>query len=98
MMKKIGLWSILVVLISFVLGCGHKHTWKDATCTEPRTCTQCGETEGEILNHTWKKATCENPEICTVCGETKGEAIGHTTDMGICTICGEMVNYDQLLV
>ena len=23
------------------------HQWKDATCTNPKTCTDCGHTEGE---------------------------------------------------
>ena len=27
----------------------HSHAWKDATCIEPKTCTQCGATEGEKL-------------------------------------------------
>ena len=29
--------------------CDHK--WTDATCTEPKTCSSCGETEGEALGH-----------------------------------------------
>ena len=40
------------------------HTWKDATCFLPKTCTSCGETEGEALGHTWKDATCIDPKIC----------------------------------
>ena len=29
----------------------HKHTWADANCTAPKTCTACGITEGEALGH-----------------------------------------------
>ena len=29
----------------------HKHTWADASCTAPKTCTACGITEGEALGH-----------------------------------------------
>ncbi|MBE6893789.1 MAG: hypothetical protein E7482_07240 [Ruminococcaceae bacterium] len=28
-----------------------EHSWKDATCTEAKTCTECGETEGSPLAH-----------------------------------------------
>lgn len=75
-------------------GCGHKHTWVEATCTEPRTCTECGETEGEPLGHTWVEATCTEPKHCSVCGETEGEPLGHTwieanyQDPKTCSVCG----------
>lgn len=75
---------ILAALLLMVSGCGHEHTWADATCTEPKTCTECGETEGEPLGHTWSEATCEEPKTCSVCGETEGEPLGHTWDMATC--------------
>lgn len=28
------------------------HSWKDATCTSPKTCTRCGATQGSALGHT----------------------------------------------
>ncbi len=31
--------------------CGHIHKWEDATCTAPKTCTGCRETQGEKLTH-----------------------------------------------
>ena len=49
----------------------------DATCTEPKTCTVCGATEGEALGHSMSDATCTEPKTCTVCGATEGEALGH---------------------
>ena len=31
----------------------HKeHDWIEATCTDPRTCSVCDETEGSALEHT----------------------------------------------
>ena len=27
------------------------HEWQDATCTEPKTCTYCGQTEGGRSRH-----------------------------------------------
>lgn len=82
------------------------HSWKDATCTKPKTCNVCGETEGEALGHTWVDATCTTPKTCSVCGTTEGEALGHTevsippvpptcTEAGLtegkkCSVCGEI--------
>ena len=54
------------------------HTWTDATCTAPKTCSVCGETEGEALGHTWVDADCDTPKTCSVCSATEGEALGHT--------------------
>ena len=93
-MKKFLLSIILIALIMTLSGCGHEHTWVEATCTEPKTCSGCGETEGEPLGHTWVEATCTEPKTCSVCGETEGEALGHTWDMATClhpttcTVCG----------
>ena len=54
------------------------HTWTDATCTAPKTCSVCGATEGEANGHTveaipGKDATCEETGLtegskCSVCG------------------------------
>lgn len=56
--------SILLVSLT---GCFHKHTFADASCTEPKTCTVCGETEGEALGHTCEIGTCKQ------CGEFQNE-------------------------
>ena len=71
------------------------HTWVEATCTTPRTCSVCGETEGKALDHTWVEATCTTPRACSVCGETEGEVPGHTwaeanyQEAATCSVCGE---------
>lgn len=91
--KKI---KIFVVILSVFLltGCDlfHGHNYKGATCTEPKTCMECGETEGEPLGHNYKDATCTEPKTCKVCGHVEGEALGHTSDIGKCTRCGNFIN------
>ena len=49
------------------------HMWLDATCTESKTCSVCGETEGEALGHDWKAATCTAPKTCLNCGALEGD-------------------------
>ena len=39
------------------------HAWQDATCTEPKKCTRCGETSGSALGHNI------NGIKCTRCGK-----------------------------
>ncbi len=73
----------------------HVHQWTDATCTAPKTCADCGETEGEALDHDWKDATCAAPKTCTRCEATEGEVLEHTwkeatcTAAKKCTVCGK---------
>ncbi len=49
---------ISAVVTCLLTGCCMSHEWKEATCTEPKTCTKCDKTEGEALGHTWVEATC----------------------------------------
>lgn len=42
----------VVLAAAWFAGVFHRHTWAEATCTAPRTCTHCGEREGKILPHT----------------------------------------------
>lgn len=77
-MKKKLIYGLTCISISILLtGCHMKHEWVEATCTEPRTCSIGGETQGEALGHTWTEATCTQPKTCNVCGETEGDALGH---------------------
>ena len=55
------------------------HSWKDATCTAPKTCAVCGATEGTALAHTpGTAATCTTAQTCTVCGTELAPARGHS--------------------
>lgn len=98
MTNKKWLYGIVTLSLGILLtGCGHEHTWVEATCTEPKTCSECGETEGEPLGHTWVEATCSEPKHCSVCGETEGEPLEHTLteanyqQPATCKVCGATV-------
>ena len=89
---KIMIMCLVLILIT---GCDlfHSHTYQSATCTKPKTCTECGETVGEALGHDYKEATCTDPKICKICGHTEGEILGHSTDIGKCSKCNKYVNH-----
>lgn len=61
------------------------HEYEDATCTEPKTCEECGKTKGEPLGHNFAAATCTSPATCTVCSATEGMALGHNFKPATCT-------------
>lgn len=94
-MKKILSLVLAGLLCLSLAACGHTHVWEEATCTDAKTCTECGETEGEALGHQWKEATCVNAKTCSVCGAEEGAPLGHNwldatcTDPKTCTVCGE---------
>lgn len=50
-----------------------KHSWNKATCTDPKTCKKCGETDGEALGHLYDN-DCD--ASCNRCGETR--TVSHT--------------------
>ena len=94
-MKKVILTICGAVLLAASLaGCCMKHEWAEATCTEPKKCVKCGETEGVANGHKWKAATCTTPKTCETCGKTEGEALGYTwVDRTMekpktCSVCG----------
>ena len=69
--------------------CAGGHSWVDATCVAPKTCSVCDATEGEP-QHTWVAATCSAPKTCSSCGATEGEANpdAHNYENYVCTGCG----------
>lgn len=85
---------VLLLLCLLLSGCSHRHSWQEASCTAPRCCTACGETEGEPLGHEWQEADCTEAKRCLRCGETEGEPLGHAftepnyQDASVCTRCG----------
>ena len=79
MKKRLTLIALVLVCALALSACGCKHeTWNAATCETPKTCADCGVTEGEALGHAWVDATTEAPKTCEVCGATEGDPI--TTD------------------
>ena len=85
-MKKrlLGITTILF-LVSLLSACCVDHEWQDATCTNPRTCSKCEETEGDALGHNWEEATCISPKTCSVCGETTGAVLDHEWKEATCS-------------
>ena len=79
-MKRIlTLTALALACVMMLTGCFCQHeVWNPADCVTPKTCAECGETEGEALGHTWLAATCETPKTCETCGLTEGEAKGHS--------------------
>ena len=65
MKKSIIIFCLIFSIVLNLSGCTlvHKHNWEDATCTQPKTCKECGETEGEPLGHDYTNF------ICTRCGD-----------------------------
>ncbi len=71
--------AVCVCVVGLTLALRHRHSWTEATCTESRTCQECGETEGDPLGHTWTKATMQTPRTCESCGITTGFAMAPRT-------------------
>lgn len=92
--KRFAMMILALFMAFAVCACGHEHTWVEATCITPKTCSACGATEGEALGHTWAEATCTEPKTCSVCGATEGEALGYAwkeatcTEPKTCSVCG----------
>ena len=63
------------------------HSYKDATCTAPKTCSKCGATEGSVAAHNWQEATCSTPKTCKTCGAKEG-TVSHDMHQHKCRICG----------
>lgn len=79
----IGLLIALGLFIALIVAAlctadTHHHEWAAAICTEPKTCTECGKTEGEPLGHTAGDWELDDPDYvtatvwmrqrCTTCG------------------------------
>lgn len=98
-MKKVLSLALSALLIACLLtGCGCKHQWAEASCTAPKTCTLCGEIEGEPLPHNYSPATCASPSVCKDCGLRQGEALPHANvteanyqDPAQCLDCGAVL-------
>lgn len=77
--KKIIIPVVIVLLVAAALVCGYFfiHSWEDATCTAPKTCSICGKTSGSPLSHDWQSADCTHPRICTRCDAEEGKPLGH---------------------
>lgn len=73
-MKMTRIIAVMLLLAIALAGCdaasspasnGGKcdHSWQSATCLTPKTCENCGETDGDALGHTTSSG------VCSRCGE-----------------------------
>lgn len=85
MKRNMRIWIVVFLLCALFTACEHEHTWSNATCTTPKTCAECGITEGTATGHNWNDATCTTPKTCTECGTTEGIATGHNWLDATCT-------------
>lgn len=73
-MKKLMAIAIMAMMVLSLHGCSCKHVWTEATCTEPKTCTECGEIEGEALGHNMVQESMNERQrelVCTECKKTE---------------------------
>lgn len=94
MKKRILSLGLVMLMALTVLTACHEHTWKEATCTDPKTCTVCGKAEGKPLEHSSANVTCTQDGTCDLCGQTV-PATGHSwkeatcTEAKTCRTCGQ---------
>ena len=85
MKRKRFLAALILLWTAMLTGCACQHTsWQEATCVTPKTCVQCGETEGASLGHDWTAATCQTLSCCSRCGETQGTLQAHSWYQDLC--------------
>ena len=95
MKKRFSIILLIITMTILLTGCCN-HTYIEATCIAPKTCTECGKTEGEIVDHQWLEATCATPKTCSICNATEGEALKHMLTEATylqgatCEVCGSV--------
>lgn len=63
----------------------HVHFWNPATCLEPATCADCGETKGTLGEHNWMTSVGNSTPVCATCGltaQTSNISVGETISFG----------------
>ena len=95
----------LHLYITFTLGyCTGEHQWQDATCTEPKTCSVCGKTEGEALGHDWdenskcKRTGCDVSNTITKIEISHPNLDENTGAMTMVTGVSEQIDLSAALV
>lgn len=93
-MKNKFLTFLLLIFLLFSYSCKKekecKHNWIGPTCTTPKTCTICGETQDILLSHNYSdwiidiEPTCKSEGSkhieCTICHKTIMSEVMEKTD------------------
>ncbi len=81
--KLCSLAIAALMLVSMLAACAqeHEHDWEQATCTTPKICKTCKQTQGEPLGH----AVEDLPGRTATCIETG------LTDGKKCSVCDELL-------
>lgn len=58
MKKIISIITMIGLCTTLLAGCGCRHEWAEADCKNDKTCTNCGQTEGEALGHSMENGAC----------------------------------------
>ena len=76
--------TALTATLSLTSCDNHTHAWTEADCTNPKTCSVCGETEGAPLGHTPETddGDCTTAVKCSVCEGTAIAAKAHVDEDG----------------
>ena len=85
--KGSSVYYIGTYTVDFVFDTNHRHTWVDATCTEPKHCIGCGASEGSAIGHNEVVDKAIDP-TCTQTGLTSGSH---------CSICGVVTKKQNTL-
>ncbi|MBE7021557.1 MAG: hypothetical protein E7411_09025 [Ruminococcaceae bacterium] len=81
--KKMFVCALISIAVLCLSSCCN-HTWEEATCETPKTCSECGKTEGDVV-HKWNEATCTEKRTCNKCGITS-EPVGHIWQEATCVL------------
>ena len=71
-MKRFSI-TLLLLALMLLSACGCKHTFSAATCTEPETCTACGETNGEALGTTGSPPPAQRPNAAAAAAQNRAK-------------------------
>lgn len=67
---KEGKCSIILVSEVECTSPNGEHTWVDATCTTPKTCSTCQFKDGQPLDHSWDEGTVSGDDTIYKCTRT----------------------------
>ncbi len=78
-MKRVILCGLLMLMTTCMYACGNPckegHTWNEATCTTPKTCSVCEATEGTALGHDVQEYNVTTAATCLWEGEEQGNCV-----------------------